>query len=179
MSETVKEAVDKNESPAPERVDEVPLAWIRQDIEQRLGFRGGRFTCVNTFLSFLVGLTLTVFFYACLLPFKGSYLSEVFTERGPTQYVACLLTFWSLAMLFFKSRKLSLQRRALQYDVVPPEHDFVLSAATAGQVIERIYATVDEPRQFVLFNRILVALANLANLNDLSRFGGAPHAART
>ena len=148
--------------------DEVALSWNRRDIERKLGFRGGRYTRVNNLLSFLLGLVLTIAYYACLLPFRGSYVSDVFTERGPTPYFISLFSFWSLAILFLKSQKLSLQRAALQYDVVPSEHDFVLSATTVGQIVDRIYATVDEPRQFVLFNRIIVALANLENLGRVS-----------
>ena len=88
----------------------------------------------------------------------------MFTQRGPTQYFTALLSFWSVAILTLKWRKLALQRRALTYDVVPAEHDFVLSAATVDQVMQKIYATVDEPKHFVLFNRIVTALSNLRNL---------------
>lgn len=150
------------------QVPDIPLSWQRLDVEQRLGFRGGRFTQVNGRLAFLIGLLLTIGFYAMLLGVSDSYLSEVFTNRGPTQYAACLLSFWSLAILCLKWRKLRLQRRALAYEVVPLEHDFVLTPATARQVTERVYAIADEPARFVLFHRILVALSNLENLGRVS-----------
>lgn len=148
--------------------NDVPLAWARGDIEQRLGFHGGRYTRVNTLLSFLIGAGLTVLFFGALFPFRGTNVAATFMDRGPTPYVTMLLAWWSVAILFLKSRKLAFQQRALAYQVVPESHDFVLSAATADQVLERIYGTVDDPKKFVLFNRIVIALSNLRNLGRVS-----------
>jgi len=119
-------------------------------------------------LSFLIGASLTVAFYAALWPIRGSVLAATFMDRGPTPYVTMLLAWWSVAILFLKSRKLTFQQRALNYQVVPESHDFVLSAATADQVLQRIYATVDDPKRFLLFNRIVIALSNLRNLGRVS-----------
>ena len=146
----------------------VPLSWARADIEQRLGFRGGRYTRVNTLLSLIIGSALTAVFYGMLIPFRGSAVAATFMERGPTPYVTMFLAWWSVAILIIKSRKLAFQRRTLDYEVVPESHDFVLSAGTANQVLDRIYATVDDPKRFVLFNRIVIALSNLRNLGRVS-----------
>lgn len=143
---------------------QVPLSWHRGDIEQKLGFRGGRFTRVNAFLTFIMALLATGAFYAALVPLTGTWWAKVFTERGPVQYVTVFLAFWSLAILLIKWRKLAFQRKSLRYLVVPESHDFVLSSATVEQVVDKIYATVDDPKQFTLFNRIMVALSNLQNL---------------
>lgn len=151
---------------------EVPLAWSRQDIEQRLGFRGARYTDVNTLLSFLVGTGLAIAFYAALLPFQRTYFSQMFTARGWTPYAIVFFSSWSIAILHFKSRKLALQRKSLEYTVVPAEHDFVLSSATVQTVTDQIYATVDDPRKFVLFNRIVIALSNLRNLGQVTEVDG-------
>lgn len=147
---------------------DVSLNWSLLDIEQRIGFRGGRFTRVNNRLSFLVALLCTVAFFVLLLFVPDSYLAVLFTQRGPTQYAACFLAFWSAAILFVKWKKLRLQRLALNYEAVPLEHDFVLTPLTARQVTERIYGIADEPQQFVLLHRILVALSNLENLGRVS-----------
>lgn len=151
-----------------ELTSEVPLAWSRQDIEQRLAFRGGRFTRVNTILSFLLGGGLTLLFYAALLPLETTTLAVMFTSRGVIPYCICFFTAWSLAILFLKSQKLAYQRRSLNYSVVPNEHDFVLSSSTVDVVMEKIFATVDDPKNFVLFNRIVVALSNLRNLGRVA-----------
>ena len=46
----------------PFTAEEFRLNWSKRDIEQRLGFRGGRFTSVNKGLTFLIGLVLTAGF---------------------------------------------------------------------------------------------------------------------
>ena len=147
---------------------EVSLSWSRQDIEQRLAFRGGRYTHVNTFLSALLGLILTVLFFCALIPVRGSEFDRMFTDRGMIPYVIVFFSSWSLAILFLKWRKLALQKLALKQTVVPTEHDFVLSSATVDVVMDNIFATVDDPKNFVLFNRIVIALSNLRNLGRVT-----------
>ena len=137
---------------------EVTLSWTRSDIEQTIGFKGARFTRVNNLLSFLIGLVLTICFFAALIPFDGTMIAAMFTERGVTPYFICLLSFWSLTILALKSRKVALQRQALSLVVVPADHDFVLSSATVDDVLNRIQGTVDDPKHFVLFNRIVILL---------------------
>ena len=159
------------------------LSWQRQDIEQRFGFRGGRFTRVNGLLSGLVAFAFTVLFYFCLWIFgmtkisaifpdalsgRIDRISSMFTERGFTPYVIIFLSFWSFSILFFKWRKLALQEKALDLVIVPNPADFVLSAVTVSQVSELILKSVDDPKYFVLLNRINIAISNLRNLGRVS-----------
>ena len=127
------------------------------------GFRRARFTRVNNVLSFVLAVVIAVAFYGALIPFQGTFFATMLTERGPTQYFTVLFSAWSLVILIIKSRKLAMQRRALAFQVVPAGHDFVLSSTTVDDVIHQIYATVDDPKRFVLFNRIVIALSNLRN----------------
>jgi biopolymer transport protein ExbB/TolQ len=152
----------------PASLADVPLSWTRMDIEQRLGFRGGMYTQVNNLLTFLIGIGLTLAFYGTLMLFEENVFSSMFTERGITPYFICFFSFWSLAILVIKSRKLALQRRALTFEVLPRDHDFVLSSTTVNDVFDQIHATVDDPRYFVVFNRITIALSNLRNLGRVS-----------
>lgn len=146
----------------------VPLSWFRQDPEQRLGFRGGRFTKVNPALPLLSAIVLSAAFYAGVMVAGLGWFSDMFIRRGPTQYATVFFTAWALSILAVKWRKLRFQRRALEHSVVPETADFVLAPTTVDQVIQRIYRTVDDPRQFTLFNRITVALANLQNLGRVT-----------
>ena len=73
-----------------------------------------------------------------------------------------------MAILTVKWFKLRLQRRALDHRVMPEDPAFVLSAATVEPVLTRVYATVDDPRNFILYNRIVVALSNLRNLGRVT-----------
>ncbi len=146
----------------------VPLSWFRRDPEQRLGFRGGRFTKVNPALPLLLAVVLSAAFYAAILALGQGALVDMFLRRGPTQYATVFFTAWALGILWFKWRKLRFQRQALEYLVVPDTPNFVLAPTTVDEVIQRIYQTADEPRQFTLFNRITVALANLRNLGRVT-----------
>jgi biopolymer transport protein ExbB/TolQ len=150
------------------RTQRPPLDWARRDIEQRIGFSGGRFTRTNNVLTCIVGALLSVCFYAVLIAFPGSVAAKMFMERGPTPYAIVFLSCWSLAILFVKWRKLVLQRQALRHHVMPDDPAYVLSAATVDPVLSRVYATVDDPRNFILFNRIVVALSNLRNLGRVT-----------
>src|SRR5688500_5584164 len=111
------------------------LSWSSQDIEQRCGVPGGRYTRVNTLLSFALAVICTVVTYAMMLPFRDRYLVQMFRERGAVQYVTVLFAYWAAWILVLKLFKLRLQRRALNVEVVPSEPDFVLTAATAERAL--------------------------------------------
>jgi len=144
------------------------LNWKKMDLEERLGFRGGKYTDTNIWLSFSIGLILTVTFFGILMTVRNSYLAKVFLDRGPTQYFTSLLSFWSIAILLIKVRKMALQTKALDLMIVPHSHDFVLAPATAPDILNRMYGLVDNPKHFVLLSRIERALSNLSNIGLIS-----------
>ena len=122
--------------PNPFSADSFRLNWSKRDIEQRLGFRGGRFTTVNNWLTFLMGLVLTAGFYAILIfglqrnP-DARWFTAMFLERGAAPYPTMLLFFWGLSILFVKSRKLRFQAEALTLSAVPQQPDFLLKIGRA------------------------------------------------
>ncbi|MEX0642845.1 MAG: MotA/TolQ/ExbB proton channel family protein [Pirellulales bacterium] len=144
------------------------LSWARSDIEQRLGFRGARYTSVNNLLSFLCACLLTIIFYASVVYCKGTYFAEMFLDRGFVPYFIVFFSAWSCAILFIKWRKLKLQERALSISFIPDQNDFVLSPATVGDVLASLFQTVDDPKRFIVLNRVLVALSNLKNLGRVT-----------
>lgn len=152
----------------PERPDRVPFSWHRDDIECRLGLKGGRFTRVNMLLWLFVAMALTVGAYGIMSFFPKHRLVQMFTQRGPCQYVTLLFSFWCLLILLVKHLKTRLQRRALRMqDLVPYHADFVLSPATVGEVLARLRQACDDPSRFILFNRIETALCNLKNMGRI------------
>lgn len=153
-------------SPATEVA--LPLSWARYDPEQVLLFRGARFTRVNSWCTFTLAILLTILFYLALLPVRTSLIGASFFDRGEIPYCIVFFSCWSLATLWLKWRKLRLQRRSLEYVVVPDDAEFVLTPKTVDEVFERIYEAVDDPRQFIVFNRISTALANLRNLGRVT-----------
>lgn len=149
------------------------LSWSRQDLEQRFAFHGGRFTDTNRTLTFLLAAVLTVFlfvfaFYVMLPNPWMAPLAEKLLDRGVVPYPIVFLSFWGFVILFIKSRKLSFQTKALELSAVPQEPEFSLNPGTARTVLERIEGLVDDHRNFILFNRIHVALSNLQNIGQIS-----------
>ena len=150
---------------------EPPLSWERKDIEQRMFFKGAKHTRVNSFFSAIRGLILAILFYAALIPLKGYDFADMFTQQGYIPYMIVFFGFWSMAILAVKTRKLALQKKTLEYRVIPKDLDSIRSAGNVVLVVDNIYRVVDEPKNFVLFNRIAVALSNLKNLGRVGDVG--------
>ncbi|HWB01623.1 MAG TPA: MotA/TolQ/ExbB proton channel family protein [Verrucomicrobiales bacterium] len=147
--------------------------WALEDIEQRLGFRGGRFTNVNKLFSFILGGLLTVVFFLAMayLPQtwpEASAFSDMFLKRGICQYPTMMFFFWGLVILWIKSLKLKFQKKALELAAVPQQPDFELTRSSAKAVLDRVHELVDHPGNFLLLNRIERALSNLKNIGQVS-----------
>ena len=156
------------------QAEPLALSWSRQDIENRLGFSGGRFTSVNTTCAFIGAVFLVLGFYA-LLVFVfapnpgGQVVARLFLRPGNllTVVPATLLFFWGVMVLLIKRSKVRFQRRALNLASLPDNPDFLLTATTAEPVLSRLHGMVDHPHHFLLLNRIERALANLKNIGQV------------
>lgn len=144
------------------------LSWARSDIEQRLFFAGNRFTRVNTLLSLLMGIFFSLMFYGMVLLASDTVLNRKFVGQGPIPVAIVFLSSWCVAIMFLKWRKLALQKKAIRLQVIPDEPDFVLSPTSVDRVFDRMLELVDDPKQFMLFNRISIALSNLRNIGRVS-----------
>ena len=92
----------------------------------------------------------------------------MFTKRSLVPYAIVFLAAWSCTILLVKRSKLSLQRRALSLNILPSEDPgFVLTPASAEQVLAKVYQSVYDPQKFVLTRRIHNALANLRNMRRI------------
>lgn len=148
---------------------ELMLQWQRHDPEQKIGFKGGRYTAPNKLLAMIIACFVTVLFFVSLVLVSNGWdeakpYAQIFMERGPTQYVASLFFFWALAMLWIKSRKLIFQKKAFDVAIMPDDPGFSLSPETAREVLRRLHQAVDHSGQFAVLNRIERALSNLDNI---------------
>lgn len=148
------------------------LDWHIGDIEQRVGFRGGKYTDVNSLLALVVTglLTAGIYIGLCHVPknIRDLPYLQMILERGWTPYAMVFLTLLALVTLFVKWRKLAFQRRAFRIELVPPGQEFAITSQTALAVLAKLNEAVDDPKRFVLFNRIERALLNLKNVGNLS-----------
>jgi biopolymer transport protein ExbB/TolQ len=141
-----------------------PLNATRSDPETWLGITSPSGTAVNSMLAGSLAVLCTVIFFGVTAALPESYFRDIFLERGPTQFFTVLLGTWCGFILIIKRIKLSIQAEALKYPVMPEDPDFILSSATAEQVIRNIEALSDDPERYIVLNRILIALENLKNL---------------
>lgn len=144
------------------------LSWDQRDPEAILGLRGRRFTQVNSIVAFVMGALLSIAFYGLLSLAPQSVLHAMFFDRGPIPALVVLASGWCASILLLKRIKLGIQRDSLGHPVVPAESTYVISPATTQRVLVEIWRTVDDPKQFVLFNRIVTALSNLKNLGRVT-----------
>ncbi|MEM9825169.1 MAG: MotA/TolQ/ExbB proton channel family protein [Planctomycetota bacterium] len=156
--------VDQNAFSDP---NDRPLAAWRRDPERWLGARVSRGTSVNTSLAGLVAAILTTIFFVSLAFTPPTTVGDMLLNRGPTQYAAVFLGFWCVVILLAKRRKLAIQRQALKHAVIPDNHEFKLTPETATVISRRVHELADDPDQFLVLNRILVAMRSLENLGRM------------
>lgn len=144
------------------------------DIECICGFRSKKFTYVNSFFSFLAGVVLFALIYFILNLFRGQHWAvDMFfhggeKNRSSIPYYTVFLGCWALAILLIKIQKLHVQRKVLELKILPDDPAFVLTCATARNILEKINLLVSNPKDFVLLDRIQRALVNLKNLGNVS-----------
>ena len=147
------------------------LDWRKQDFENRLGFRSAKYTDTRGSLTFALAFLMWAALYGALAivsPAAQSYVGRILTERGPIPYATVFVFFWALSILLVKYAKLRYQRKALDLAFVPRPEDFTLTPDSAYKALARMRSLVDDPKRFVLLNRIDRALANLHNMGRVS-----------
>jgi len=148
------------------------LEWHRFDFEQRIGFNGGKYTDVNFWCSLIMagvscGLVFTILGFLPLSLRKSQFVA-LFLDRGWTPYAMTGAAILAMVILFIKSRKLAFQMKALDIEIIPRASDFNLTPESAQDALKRMYNLIDDPKRFVLFNRIERALMNLRNIGNVS-----------
>ena len=162
--------------PASEKPD--ILAWTQDDIENRFGFKGSRYTSVNHAFALLLGAMFAGVLYALMIfvfihvPIANKVAAMFMRPTNQFAVIpATVFFFWGVAILILKGKKVQFQERALKLSAVPAQPEFILTETTAATVLARIHSLVDNPRHFILLNRIDRALSNFKNIgqvNDVS-----------
>jgi biopolymer transport protein ExbB/TolQ len=142
------------------------------DVECMVGLPSGRYTVASAPLWLGAAALLTVVTALVIAAFgTDNWLLELM-NRCWTNWAVVFFSYWCLGILFAKWVKTSVQMRALRaVDIVPRRGDFVLSPGTAGEVLQRIRAYSDRPKDFLLFRRVDMALSNLGNIGEVRDVG--------
>ncbi len=162
-----------NDKLTAENPARIPLIDSRHgDIECYFGFASGRYTRTHGPFWFGIALVLTVISWIALKPFRETYFGEIITSGWQTNWLCILFTWWCLCILYAKLLKVRVQRRAFEIQgIFSLRSDFVLSPGTSGDVLQRIAQRVARPREYLLFNRVWMALSNLGNIGEVRDVG--------
>jgi len=150
------------------------LNWGKSDVERKFGFRSKKFTDAGVVFTLIIAFILTLLFYGAIIVVRKDFPSlEMFFHggikmRSRIPYFIVFFSCWSLAIIWVKSMKLSLQEKALKIKIIPDDPSFILSPMTVQGILKELYTHVDNPKHFMLFNRIERALSNLKNIGRIS-----------
>ena len=142
------------------------------DIECMIGFPSGRYTVASAplWLGVAAFMTILVALFLVIVAPDGYLL--LMMNRCWTNWAVVFFSWWCLGILLAKWIKTSIQLRALRaVDIVPRRGDFILSPGTSGDVLRRIKAVAERPKDFLLFRRIDMALSNLGNIGEVRDVG--------
>ncbi len=158
-----------DEEPSPEELAE------RRPKLRSAALRGGgkaEFTNVSALWSGLTALGLSVAFYLVMFLIKGTYLGQLFTNRGIIPYFEVLLMFWSAAILFWKWRKLVKQQRGMHFDLLPDEIAPKITSDNVDQFLDRVTELPVRPTESFLIMRVLRVLEHFRARNNNSEAAG-------
>lgn len=110
---------------------------------------------ISLLLSGLLGLTLTVVWYATMFAMGGTALSDLFIKRGPVPYPTTLLMFWAVAILILKWKRLQSQRNAMLLDVLPTEVSPQITLGSIDGFISHINELPGASSDSFLVNRVV------------------------
>lgn len=125
-------------------------------------------TEVNRWLTALVGFGLFVGIYLLLLPFRAHYVGGLFWDRGWVQFAETLCFTWSVAILFFKWRKLSMQQDALLFDLLPTDISKDITVKSVEKFAKHIQGLPIKPSESFLVNRVIRGLEHFRLLKNSS-----------
>ena len=142
------------------------------DIECMIGFPSGRYTVASAPLWLGVAAIMTILVALILVMVAPNSYLLLMMNRCWTNWAVVFFSWWCLGILLAKWIKTSIQLRALRaVDIVPRRGDFILSPGTSGDVLRRIKAVAERPKDFLLFRRIDMALSNLGNIGEVRDVG--------
>ena len=125
------------------------------DIECMVGFPSGRYTVASAPLWLGVAAVMTILVALFLVIVAPDGYLLLMMNRCWTNWAVVFFSWWCLGILLAKWIKTSIQLRALRaVDIVPRRGDFILSPGTSGDVLRRIKAVAERPKDFLLFSKI-------------------------
>lgn len=121
---------------------------------------------VSLLISGGIALVATVIICGALMPFPGTYLSDLVLARGWVPYAVVLLASWSFAVLALKMRKIARQRQAMLLDLLPMELGADITAEAVPTFLDHISKQPIRPQDSYLINRVVRGLEHFRVRNN-------------
>lgn len=133
------------------------------------GHLGPHPSTVNVWIAGGLGFLATFIWYIImlLLPERkvagadegwGVYLRELFCDRGATQYVTTLLSFWCIALLVLKWLNIRKQRRAMLIQALPTDISGEINLSNLKEFHDHVINFPKPLRNTYIVNRVRKAL---------------------
>ncbi|MFG0261339.1 MAG: hypothetical protein ACF788_03000, partial [Novipirellula sp. JB048] len=110
---------------------------------------------VSLVLSFLIGATAALLWYAITFPIRDSAFGQLFWQRGPVPFPTTFLMFWAVAILVLKWLNLKKQKDAMLLDVLPTEVSKEITVDSIDRFIEHINQLPGASSDTFLINRVV------------------------
>ena len=101
-----------------------------------------------------IGISFMLVVVVLLLPFKGSYISDLFLERKWVPYALLLLMGWCIGILVLKYRRLRVERRALLTDGLPASIGDTVNRNNVGDFIENLNGLPERLANTIMITRL-------------------------
>jgi flagellar motor component MotA len=121
---------------------------------------------VSFWNSLGIGVAITVSVILLLLPFKGTFVSDIFLQRGWVNYAELFLFTWGCVILALKWKKSQRQRQAMLLDILPARLSSEINSDSVGPVLDHIYNLPKRLRDSLMVNRIRKGLELFEKRNN-------------
>ncbi|NLT69793.1 MAG: MotA/TolQ/ExbB proton channel family protein [Verrucomicrobiaceae bacterium] len=138
------------------------------ELDISTGHTGPHPSVVSVWIAGACGIGATLFWYLIMFmlpktepgvtPGWAGYFRQLFCERGATQYVTTLLTFWCMALLVMKWLKLRQQRRAMLIQALPTDISDEINTSNLKEFHDHVVNFPKPLRNTYIVNRIRKAL---------------------
>ncbi len=150
------------EEMADEYYDQLP------ELNISIGHAGPHPSTISVWIAGALGAAATLFWYLIMfmlpktdpgvIPGWAGYFRQLFCERGATQYVTTLLTFWCMGLLVLKWLALRQQRRAMLIQALPTDISDEINTSNLKAFHEHVINFPKPLRNTYIVNRIRKAL---------------------
>jgi flagellar motor component MotA len=121
---------------------------------------------VSFWNSLGIGVAITASVIFLLMPFRGTFVSDIFLQRGWVNYAELFLFTWGCVILALKWKKSQRQRQAMLLDILPARLSSEINSESVGPVLDHIYNLPKRLRDSLMVNRIRKGLELFEKRNN-------------